>query len=111
MKMRMRMQRRAVAMRMRMNIRSRRAAAGQYGIGSQNDQNDGDCEFHRETKPRRNRYFENNDRDSDREDRCRMAQPPHGTYQGCDRKPSLPGHDGGHRDHMVGVGSMTHSQH
>ena len=122
MNVRMRMRRIAVSMRMRMDeqvLAIWRGAShpcrelthqARRGAGPKEYQHYRNREFHRESKPGRNRYFENYDRGADHQHSQRVAKSPYDTDSGRCHQPALAAQDGRDRDNVIGIGGMTHTE-
>ncbi len=119
MDVRMRMRRAVVSVRVRMDeqafrptAHSRRSFADQAGCGADAEQNqhDRDGEFHRESEPRRNRDFENDDRGPDYQHGDRVAESPYDADAGGDREAAFSAEDGSNGNHVIGIGRVAHPE-
>ena len=123
MDVRMRMDRIAVRMGVRMDDQfgagGRASAQSNHRVtneicrrsDAQQDQHDCHGELHRQSKPRRDRNFENDYSRADDQHSQSMAEAPHHPDSRGDRKPSLAAQNRCDRDHVIGIGRMTHPEH
>ena len=73
-------------------------------------QHQSDREFHAQADARRNHYAKENDGTAHHEDGESVSYAPECPGQGSTAKLALPGHDGSHGDHMIGIRGMAHAK-
>src|SRR4051812_1396944 len=77
---------------------------------SEKNQHERNRKFHAQTNTRRNDNTEQNDCGTDHEDGKGVADAPKESRQGGAAQLALPAHDGGDRDHVIGVGGVPHPE-
>ncbi len=79
-------------------------------IHAEQNQHERYGEFHRESEPRRNGYFENYDRGADYQHGQRVPESPYDADARGDSEPAFAAEDCGHGDYVIGIGGVAHSQ-
>jgi hypothetical protein len=77
---------------------------------TEQDQHEPDGELHRQPDPGRDDPAEQDDAASDHQDSQGVPQAPERADQRRSRRTPVAGHDGRHRDDMIGVGGVAHAE-
>jgi hypothetical protein len=81
------------------------------GVDTEEDQDDGDGKLHRESEPRGNCDFEDNDEGAHHQDGQRVAQAPNDSDAAGSGKVMLATYYGSDGNNVIGVGRVPHTHH
>src|SRR5438132_12494508 len=77
---------------------------------TEGDEHESDAQFHRQTEARRNNEVKQNDGHTHSKDRERVSYSPNSANQCGTPGTLLAAHDRTHSNHMIGVGSVAHTE-